>query len=114
MLGWLHAVPEEAKEPRIVTEPQWPLPDCGALSYLVGWFVELQLDYGYLEIKAWSDLMGVEPNPKEVELLMLMTNIYKNSVIKFRAKGYNMRPPFDGLEDKTQITKKRLSALFGD
>ena len=114
MLGWLHATPEEAKEPRIITEPEWPLPDCGALSYLVGWFIELQLDFDYLEMKAWADLTGVEPNPREVGLLMAMTSTYRNSVIKYRKKGYNMHPPFDGLEDKTELTAKRLSALFGD
>lgn len=114
MLGWLHCTPEKAEKPRIITEPEWPLPDVGAFYYIANWFIELRLDYGYLELKAWSDLTGVEPTPKEVELLIMMTGTYQNSVIKYRSERYNSRPPFDNLEDKSSITQRNLAVLFGD
>ena len=114
MLGWLHATPEGEKEPRQITEPEWPLPECGAFQYVVQWFIELRLNFGYTDIKAWSDLTGSIPNPVEVELLMSMTSVYSSSANKYRAKKYNMHPPYDGLTDKSELTKRRLSALFGD
>lgn len=114
MLGWLHATPEGEKEPRQVTEPEWPLPDCGAFSYLASWFVELRLTFGYTDMRAWSELTGVEPNPIEVDLLMIMSATYSNSVVKYKPKRYDMYPPYDGLDDKSSITDRRLAPLFGD
>lgn len=113
MLGWLHATPENEKQPRCEVE-KWPLPDVGAFSYLVDWFAELRLTYGYQEIKAWSDLTGTVLEPWEVKELIGLTSVYNRSVIEYRAKKYNLHPPYDGLADKSKITAKRLSNLFGD
>lgn len=112
MLGWLHATPDGDKQPRIKSE-DWPLPDCGAFSYLVEWFIELRYNFGYVDVKAWADLVGVNPEPWEVNLLMGMSSTYNNGVIEYRKKGYDVKPPYKP-DNISHIINKRLSKLFGD
>lgn len=94
----------------------WPLPDLEEANYITRWFCDLGLSFGYVDIESWSRLTGDEPTPNEVELLVMMTNIYQNGLIKFRAKGYNSRPPYDGrtIEQKNAMIEANLSSLFGD
>ena len=114
MLAWLHAVPEGQKKSRYETE-KWPLPECGAFSYVAKWFIELRMNYGYQDIAAWASLTGTEPNPIELQLLMTMSSVYSNNVLRYRDKGYNLHPPYEDPNfDKSEITRSRLSSLFGD
>jgi hypothetical protein len=116
MLGWLHVKPEKAEEPRIVTEPDWPLPDCGAFSYIVEWFLELQMDFSYQEVRAWSDLMSQPVEPWEINALMMMSNTYRSGLFTYRKDSFNLYPPYDGRTDEQRgkMNDKRLSVLFGD
>ena len=106
MLGWLHATPEGEKESRMVKE-DWPMPDV-ELGYLVGWFAELRLTFGYQDIVAWSNLTGNIPNPIEVALLISMSAIYSNSLIKYRSKEHNLTPPYDGR------TQEQIDEMIAD
>jgi hypothetical protein len=61
------------------------LPDC--LAYLWGWFLELYgrsgagmaglLPLSYTEVDAWARLTGNDPNPLEVEALMLLDAVMR-------------------------------------
>ena len=77
-------------------DPGWPLPDCGRFDYLVEYFAELRLDFGFQDLKAWSDLTGTELEPWEVGILIDCSATYRGSVIHFRAKKFDTRPPYDG------------------
>ena len=117
MLGWLHAVPEKEEEPRSAKEPDtWPLPDCGAFSYLAEWYSELRLDFGYTDIKAWADVTGTMLEPWESITLIAMASVYRSGVIKYRDKRYNLRPPYDGRteEQKAATVDRRMKDFFGD
>ena len=94
MLGWLHVTPEGEKQTRAQLD-SWPLPDCDKFNYLVSWFCELRLSFGFIDVQAWIELTGSKPNPIEIDLLMSMTRIYSNSMHEYHDKSHNLTPPID-------------------
>ena len=107
MLGWLHVTPEGEKQSRMQSE-SWPLPDCGDFAYIVSWFCQLRLSFDYQDIDSWVRLTGSQPNPIEIDLLMSMSNMYSNSLVKYRAKEHNLIPPYDGR------TQEEISSMIND
>jgi len=114
MLGWLHVTPEDAEKPRSETEA-FPLPPCEPFDYVVEWFTELRITFGYSDLDAWARLTGQTLEPWEVALLMDMTNTYSSAVSKYRAKAYNLRPPYDGRtrEQIAAAVSAKFEALEG-
>jgi len=110
-LGWLHAVPEGESKSRMASE-DWPLPDCGDYNYIAHWFVELKLAFDYSQIKDWSQLTGVDVEHWEVQLLSMMSSSYSSGVNRYRAKQYNLHPPYKPA-NISAIVNKRLNNLFG-
>lgn len=113
MLGWLHVTPEGSKQTRSQLE-DWPLPEVDRLGYVVNWFFDLRLDFGFQDIESWMNITGNNPNPEEIDLLMLMTGVYRNSTMTYRSKEHDLIPPFDGrTQDQidTAITEKMKRSL---
>ena len=105
MLGWLHCVPKDKEQARMHSET-WPLPDCEPFNYIVEWFLALRLDFGYQDIKAWSDLHQIDLESWEVDQLISMTGDYMQSTIKYRAPEFDIHPPYDG-----RSAKQRQSSI---
>jgi hypothetical protein len=116
MLGWLHVTPEGEKQTRAQLS-KWPLPDCEAWAYIVAWFCELRLQFGFQDIESWMNITGSQPNPNEIELLISMSGAYSNALIEYRGKDHNLIPPYDGrtpeeISEMVSANMKRSLARF--
>lgn len=93
-----------------MSSENYPLPETNEFEYLASYFVELRLTFGYTDIRAWSDLTGVALDPWEVELLVSMSSVYRTGTSKYRAKTYDISPPYDGRT--TEQRSKAIGAKF--
>lgn len=86
MMGYLAAVPSGSKDSRF---KYWAtsLPDPGPLSYLWDWLTQMGVIIGgceisYPDIKAWSELTGIELQPQEATSLAELSRIWLNEKLK--------------------------------
>ena len=84
MMGYLSATPEGSKEPRL---NQWTmqLPEQGQLGHIWDWICEIGLGSAltWQEVKAWSDITGIQPTRNEAFALVQLSNAWLNE----RARG---------------------------
>ena len=86
MMGYLAATPTGSKNNRAVS---WAtsLPEAGPLFYLWVWLGQMGIIIGgreisYPDIKAWSELTGIELLPFEATSLAELSRIWLNEKIK--------------------------------
>jgi hypothetical protein len=94
-MGFLSATQEGQKEPRI---KQWMLgfPEIGPLAYIWDWICEIGLGTSitWAEIKAWSDITGIEPTKNEAFALVQLSNAWLNE--RNRGQGKHETPDWAG------------------
>lgn len=63
------------------------------MAYLWGWLASiggLGKGLSWQEIKAWSELSGIEPNYDECQTMIRMANVWANEYAKGNQKGANV------------------------
>ena len=54
------------------------------------------------------------PTPKEVDILIAMSNTYKTGLVKYRNKQFDMYPPYRDEKSMAAAENNALDMLFGD
>jgi hypothetical protein len=116
MKAWLDTTPNESKTPRGTTW-EGKHPDPGPLAYLGEWLFEVGpvISQGpgqirpisWTDIKAWSDLSGITPDPNESRAMLDLSRAYLSQHYDSMAPACS--PPWLG--DKEAISK-RIKSIF--
>ena len=89
------------------------MPDLGRFSYITQWFVELGLEFNYVDINAFNNLSGVCLNSWESETLFKMSRTYTSGL--YRHKKPDSIAPYmqDNMtgEEPGKMLQQRLQAF---